>query len=237
MGRPNVLIVLSCRHYATTLRKHPKDWDLFTDALTYAYNTQTHSSTQVAPFELILSRKPSALALEAQPTIREVGSQAQFKEKWREWLAALVSTAQRANGKAQSRYKANFDRRLRRAREEIVARSRVFVRKDYANPRTDVKHKLATVTTGLYEVIEANSGTVVIGDGEKRERVSRDRVVLAPGGTMANRSNSQIVLPYQCGTEGAESPTLIDSLSAITARLADMPPPQAASRNIPQLGI
>ena len=86
-------------------------------------------------------------------------------------------------------------------------------------------------------MIEANSGTVVIGDGEKRERVSRDRVVLAFGGTMANRSNSQIVLPCQCGTEGAESPTLIHSLSAITAGLADMPPPQAASRNIPQLEI
>lgn len=42
---------------------HPKYWDLFTDALTYAYNSQIHESTGRVPFDLFLSRPPGALSL------------------------------------------------------------------------------------------------------------------------------------------------------------------------------
>ena len=45
------------------LSDHPEDWDLYTGALTYAYNCQPHSSTALAPFELVLSRPPPPLAL------------------------------------------------------------------------------------------------------------------------------------------------------------------------------
>ena len=37
------------------LDDHPRDWDLYTGALTYSYTCQPHSSTAVAPFELLLS--------------------------------------------------------------------------------------------------------------------------------------------------------------------------------------
>jgi hypothetical protein len=48
---------------------HQDDWDLFNRALTYAYNTQVHSSTNVSPFELVLSRpsKQSIIQYEANP--------------------------------------------------------------------------------------------------------------------------------------------------------------------------
>ena len=71
--------ILAALHPYTA--EHPKDWDLFTDALTHGYHTQVHSSTQVAPFELVLSRKPPPLVIQAQPTIRDVGTHAKFKGK------------------------------------------------------------------------------------------------------------------------------------------------------------
>ena len=50
------------RTLTSALRKyvgeHPKDWDLFSDAMTFAYNTQVHRTTNIAPFELVLARAP-----------------------------------------------------------------------------------------------------------------------------------------------------------------------------------
>ena len=64
--RFNRTIINALRHYVAD---QPKDWDLFTDALTFAYNTQVHSSTGVSPFELVLSRRPPTLSLQAEPDI------------------------------------------------------------------------------------------------------------------------------------------------------------------------
>eukprot|EP00171_Calliarthron_tuberculosum_P011861 IDg11861t1 len=49
---------------------HTKDWDLYTDALTYTCNTQAQSSTRYAPMELPISRLPPHMAMEnySQPT-------------------------------------------------------------------------------------------------------------------------------------------------------------------------
>ena len=48
------------------LDDHPCDWDLYTTALTYVYNCQPHTSTALAPFELVLSRPPPALSIQAR---------------------------------------------------------------------------------------------------------------------------------------------------------------------------
>eukprot|EP00171_Calliarthron_tuberculosum_P022605 IDg22605t1 len=65
--RFNRTILSSPRRF---IADHPKDWDLYTDALTYAYNTQAHSSTGYAPMELTISRLPPHMAMEDyfQPT-------------------------------------------------------------------------------------------------------------------------------------------------------------------------
>lgn len=56
----------------------------------------------------------------------------------------------------------------------------VFVRRDYANPRRDTRHKLATIADGPFRVCEVDKDTVVIQRGEQQERFTRDRVVPAP---------------------------------------------------------
>ncbi|CDF32470.1 unnamed protein product [Chondrus crispus] len=62
------------RTLTSALRKyvgeHPKDWDLFSDAVTFAYNTQVHRTTNIAPFELVLARAPRSIALQAHPMKR-----------------------------------------------------------------------------------------------------------------------------------------------------------------------
>eukprot|EP00171_Calliarthron_tuberculosum_P018817 IDg18817t1 len=59
--RFNRTILSSLRRF---IADHPKDWDLYTDALTYAYNTQAHSSTGYAPMDLTISRLPPHMAME-----------------------------------------------------------------------------------------------------------------------------------------------------------------------------
>lgn len=66
------------RTFLSALRKyigdHPKDWDLFSDAVTFAYNTQIHRTTNMAPFELVLARAPKSVALQGQPKLEEFPS-------------------------------------------------------------------------------------------------------------------------------------------------------------------
>ena len=175
--RFNRTILAAIRHYVAD---HPKDWDLFTDALTFAYNTQVHTSTGCTPFELVLARPPASLSMEAKPSIDEVLSARDSVTQWKRRLEALMKTAGDELNKSQRRYKRSFDRRVRLPLDTPVAVSFVFLRKDYTNPRTDTKHKLAPLATGPHKVVSYDGRTVVVQVGDEQERVSRDRVVPAP---------------------------------------------------------
>ena len=176
--RFNRTILASLRHY---VGEHPKDWDLFSDALTFAYNTQAHKSTNLAPFELVLSRPPPPVALQGEPQLNNVQGSSQFHTKWKEWLRALMSTASTEMAKNQARYKANFDARIRRNKEaeQVGKGSYVFIRKDYSNPN-EKRHKLADIVSDPFKVVDVNEDTVVVVDGADEIRISRDRVTPAP---------------------------------------------------------
>ena len=90
-----------------------------------------------------------------------------------------MRTANRSLRKEQARYKRNFDARLRKPKYDIPVGSYVFLRKEQGTA-TEPKHKLAQVATGPYAVKQADRNTVVIAIGDQEERVSRDRVELAP---------------------------------------------------------
>lgn len=175
--RFNRTILSALRSY---LGDHPRDWDEFTSALTYAYNTQVHKTTGLAPFELVLSRPPTHLALEKIP---EQGPETTAKDTYGIWLSrlrSLMSTARKEMHASQARYKRDFDKKVRLPRERITKGVRVFVRKDH-NPANEPSHKLAPIATGPYQVTEADDKTCVIKkDGDLTERVTLDRVVLAP---------------------------------------------------------
>ena len=90
-----------------------------------------------------------------------------------------MRTADKSLRKEQARYKRNFDARLRKPKYDIPVGSYVFLRKEQGTA-TEPKHKLAQVTTGPYAVKQSDRNTVVIAIGDQEERVSRDRVELAP---------------------------------------------------------
>ena len=157
--RFNRTIINALRHY---LADHPKDWDLFTDALTFAYNTQVHRSAGISPFELVLSRRPRTLSLQAEPDISAVKTAREYHAKWKSSLSALMNTASRNLAKLQARYKPDMDKRTHPPGEVITKGSQVFLRKEYTNPRVEGKHKLSPVAEGPFPVKEVNNDTLVI---------------------------------------------------------------------------
>ena len=102
--RFNRTLLSAIRHY---VGDHPKEWDLFTDALTFAYNTQTHATTGLSPFELILSKPPRAITMETLPTLRGE-SPSSYHQRWLQRLRALMDSASGALKTTQERYKRNF---------------------------------------------------------------------------------------------------------------------------------
>ena len=175
--RFNRTIVSAIRAY---IGEHPRDWDLYTNAITYAYNCQPQESTAIAPFDLVLSNPPGPLALEAQPS--QPTSAKDFKSKWKAWLEKALTETRDPLSKAQERYKRNYDRRLRRDLENIKAGDFVFLRVERKDDK-ETRHKLAPIADGPYLVKDVNQDAktvVIVYDDQTVENVSRSRVVLAP---------------------------------------------------------
>lgn len=83
--------------------------------------------------------------------------------------------------RAQAVYKRDFDARLRGGRPEMITPGDfVFVRKEHYNPGREKRQKLSPVADGPVKVISVTTGTIVVKMGDAHERLSRDRVVLAP---------------------------------------------------------
>ena len=126
----------------------------------------------------MLSRPPPPLALATQPRISR--HQLESRDKWKAWLTKTLKEAKDKLNKAQERYKRNYDKRLRKQREEVKKDNHVYLRVERRD-ETQTRHKLAAVAEGPFTVISAKGNTVLIERNDKTvERVSRDRVTLAP---------------------------------------------------------
>jgi len=175
--RFNRTIVSAIRAY---IGDHPRDWDLFTPSITYAYNCQPQTSTAYAPFELVLSKAPGPIALQAERS--EPSTVRGYKAKWKSWLAKALGEAGKHLRSAQERYKRNYDERLRRDTERISKGDYVFLRSEKTGDK-ESRHKLAPIALGPYLVkaVDAKAKTVLIEyDDRTVENVSRTRVVRAP---------------------------------------------------------
>lgn len=63
--------------------ENPKEWDLLSDAATFAYNAQVHRPTNIALFELVLSKAPKSIALQAQPALKGFEPSRKYYLKWK----------------------------------------------------------------------------------------------------------------------------------------------------------
>ena len=79
-----------------------------------------------------------------------------------------------------TRMKRNYDERLRRHREVIKPGDFMFLRAERRD-ENETRHKLAALAEGPYRVESVQGNTVVIVyHDNKVQRVSKDRVTLAP---------------------------------------------------------
>ena len=170
--RFNRTILAALRSY---IGDHPKDWDLYTDFITYSYNTQVHTSTGFPPFELVLARTPPAVPFAPTQSSAEK-SPKEFARDWKQWLQFLLSDARRKLVAEQKRYAKHFNKSIKPVGQGYTEGTLVFVRKEYFDS-VEKKHKLSPVADGPYPVVSVTDDTVVIDAKGKHERVSRDRVV------------------------------------------------------------
>lgn len=209
------------------LNDHPKDWDLYTSSLTYAYNCVPHTATASAPFELVLSRPPPPLALEAAP--RTFANTQEARSHWKRCLEKSLGEANNRLEKAQRRYKRNFDARLRKQKEIIAAGDNVYLRVERRN-EDEHRHKLAAVAEGPYPVLDVKGKTVVIQRRDNTvERVSRDRVINAP----APRTAEEIERITRPMAAGELTPSAFPSSEELNARdISTASRPPGSSTNV-----
>ena len=120
------------RTLKSALRKyvaeHQKDWDLYTSAIAYGYNTQVHPATGYSPFELTVSRPPQAIGVESAPPTEELPPR-EAKKRFLHQLRMLCGQATITLSKHQRQYKHGFDNRVR-PRSMPAEGSFVYLRND-----------------------------------------------------------------------------------------------------------
>ena len=176
--RFNRTILRSLRHFVSD---NLDDWDLYSDALTYAYNTQVHSSTNLAPFDLVLSRSPPSLCTEPLPSLAGTSHLA-ARQRWLKRVQLLMRTHKKALTKAQERYKRNYDKTFdsnRRQPPGLKFYDQVFVRRDYAPAELGATTKLAPKADGPYDVVALRPDTAIVSIGDRWEVFAHDRLTTA----------------------------------------------------------
>lgn len=124
----NGTIIEALRHYVA---KNPREWDLLTDTLTYAYNTKIHRATGCASLKLMLPSPSQPLAVRPNTQDRQAMTTTQYPLRWQQWLGYLMQEAGKEMEKPQRKYKDDFDERVRPPKVTVEPGSFVFERKEF----------------------------------------------------------------------------------------------------------
>jgi hypothetical protein len=180
-------------------------WDLYSSAVTYAYNTQVHASTGYSPFDLILSRPPPPSELVFSdapaplPTLQHVNDSTciaehssggstetrSLRNRLRQRLAIQLPRARLSMDKAGIRYKRNADRRAMAYNPNDLVGKRVALRREIR------LNKLEPHGLGLYQVVAADDNTVTVSTIQGPIKISKDRILqsLDDDGPLRPRAN------------------------------------------------
>lgn len=138
----------------------------------------------MAPVDLVLARPPPSLLVENAVSVDlDNVSPANVKKRFLTRLKSLIDTAVPRLQQAQRRYKANFEKRIRRANQNLRPGQYVFlehetrIRDADGNAR---EGKLYPKAVGPFKILERGSHVVILDMAGERESVSLDRVTLAP---------------------------------------------------------
>ncbi len=156
--RFNRTILTSLRHYVAD---HTTNWDLFAKTVAFAHNSQVHSSTGVAPFELVVFRGTPGLTL-SSPSEGDPVRVKNVRERSATRFEVLVPEALNNLAKAQERYRRTFERRCRPLRDIPVPGGWVYFGREQTPAEDAPQHKLARVADGPFTVKEVTPDTVVL---------------------------------------------------------------------------
>ena len=216
--RYNRTLLAALRHYVSDSQR---DWDEWLGPVTYAYNTQVHRSTGVAPFDLVLSRPPAQPLVDQELLEHEPVSHpkdrrvqvSQVKQDFLERLASAIDKARRNLERSQERYKRNFDARIRQRLANLKPGDYVY--REIPEHPQGVNPKLASPVDGPYRVLNVDWPTIVVDVDGHPVRVNANRLVRAPtprsGSTLTRLQASDNAAPperVEQGEDGgpAESP-------------------------------
>lgn len=171
----NHTVLLALCHYVAD---HPEDWELYTDTLAYAHNTQMHRTTKCAPLGLILFSAPHPLAVAPKPMKKLSASATYYLLRCRQRLEYLLSRTAQKVRKTREKYRRDFNKCIRVLALQIRSGSLFFIGKEYYGTEGK-KHKLASIVEGPFEVVSLTPETVLIQDGYNQECISLDRIVEA----------------------------------------------------------
>jgi Chromo (CHRromatin Organisation MOdifier) domain len=171
--RFNKTIINYLRGY---VERRQNDWYEYTSAITFGYNCGVHSSLNLTPFELILSRPPPTLSV--GPSEAEVqDTPASAKLRFITRVKELVPLAQKRLAEAQAQYKRNFDRSIKEKNKELLSGSWVYLRREVheagRNPKLDDQ------VDGPYQVIATDGRVCKLRIGDDDVPVLSDRITPA----------------------------------------------------------
>lgn len=173
--RFNRTLLASLRAFAG---EHPKSWAEFVGSVTYAYNTQVHSSTKVPPFDLIVTSPPGPMILERIPKYQASVGHRQERSRFRKYIKSLVADAKENLQRSQAAYKDAFDSRIRPLKP-AMAGDWVYIENVGPTAESSVgarrRHKLQWKAVGPYKVIRSTGSTVTVERDGLIEVVNRDR--------------------------------------------------------------
>lgn len=111
-----------------------------------------------------------------------------------------MATATKEIHATQLRHKRNFVEKVKLPLNKVSTGSLVFIWKDF-HPTDEPNHNLASIATGPHKDTEKDDKIcVILGDNNVTERITLDRIVLAP----------QVELPQHNDAEEAGQPQGID---------------------------
>lgn len=149
----------------------------------FAYNTQVHRSTNMAPFNLFLSQSPPSVAIQAETTPSESFSRDQARLQFLSQIRKLVTQSRSSLAKAQEKYKKYFDRHVRPL-AKVATGDMVYLERQASSSqetgRKKRRHKLSPKADGPYPVVSTTDHTITIVCDGLNEKVYRNRVAKFP---------------------------------------------------------
>jgi hypothetical protein len=157
-----------------------RDWDLIVGLACVAYNSTVHSTTGYTPIELSSTQYPCPNVWTRQPSLSSKSSASKYQFR-HQLLARAAKFREAAVAKTEhqlARYKALYDKHVRKRHGGIQVGDSVFVRTHVLEPARSPK--LSFPVARPYPIVGVSGSNVDIRTREGPQCVHLDRVARRP---------------------------------------------------------